>query len=241
MSARQHKAVVVGGGNGIGAAVVTDLKQRGVDVCVWDIDGERDITCDVSDPSSVAAAAAETVTDFGVPTEVTITAGIGHSGFLLDVTPDEWDRVMNVNSRGVWLAMRELARPMLAGDGGSIVVTTSVSARLADRMMGVYCASKAALDMLVAVAAAEWAPKVRVNGVAPGVTQTRMLGNARIDGGYLKGVVARTPLGRLGTADDVAETVRLLHGSRWTTGEVVRSDGGLLRHSPISPIGDYSV
>lgn len=233
-------AVVVGGGNGIGAAVVADLRSRDVPVVVWDIDGPRDITCDIADPSAVADAAAETVRRLGAPTEVTITAGIGHSASLLEATPEDWDRVVNINTRGVWLAMRELVRPMLEdGAGGSIVATTSVSGRLADRGMGLYCASKAALDMLVAVAAAEWCPTVRVNGVAPGVTDTRMLGRAPHDSGWLRGVAARTPLRRLGTPEDIAESVRALHSSRWTTGEILRSDGGLLRYSPISPTGEY--
>lgn len=234
-----ESAVVVGGGNGIGAAVVADLRSRAIPVLVWDVDGERDITCDITDPDAVAAAAAETVRAIGAPAEVTVTAGVGHSATLLDATPEEWDHVVNTNTRGVWLAMRELARPMLAADGGSIVAISSVSARLSDRGMGLYCASKAALDMLIAVAAAEWCPTVRVNGVAPGVTDTRMLGRAPHDSGWLKGVAARTPLRGLGTPADIAETVRALHGSRWTTGEILRSDGGLLGYSPISPAGEY--
>jgi len=232
-------AVVVGGGNGIGAAVVADLRSRNVPVVVWDIDGTRDLTVDVLDPDAVVAAGVETVRMVGAPAEVTVTAGVGHSASLLDATPEEWDRVVNVNTRGVWLAMRELARPMLAGGGGSIVATSSVSARLADRGMGIYCASKAALDMLIAVAAAEWCPTVRVNGVAPGVTDTRMLGGAPHDSAWLRGVAGRTPLRRLGTPEDIAESVRALHSSKWTTGEVLRSDGGLLGYSPISPGGEY--
>jgi len=188
---------------------------------------------------AVVAAGVETVRMVGAPAEVTVTAGVGHSASLLDATPEEWDRVVNVNTRGVWLAMRELARPMLAGGGGSIVATSSVSARLADRGMGIYCASKAALDMLIAVAAAEWCPTVRVNGVAPGVTDTRMLGGAPHDSAWLRGVAGRTPLRRLGTPEDIAESVRALHSSKWTTGEVLRSDGGLLGYSPISPGGEY--
>lgn len=232
-------AVVVGGSNGIGAAVAADLRRRGSSVVTWDVDGDPDFVVDITDPAAVDDAATKTTEAVGPPATVTITAGIGHSGMLLDTGVDDWDRVMNTNARGVWLAMRALARPMLEADGGSIVAVSSISARLADRSMGLYCASKAALDMLIAVCAAEWAPHVRVNGVAPGVTDTRMLGGAPLDRGWLKGVSDRTPLGRIGTPEDIAESIDALHRSRWTTGEILVSDGGLARFSPISPLGGY--
>jgi NAD(P)-dependent dehydrogenase (short-subunit alcohol dehydrogenase family) len=210
------KAVVVGGGSGIGAAVVERLRERGARILVWDIAGSCDIVCDITDPAQV-------------------TAGVGHARTLLDAPPEDWDRVMGINAKGVWLAMRELARPMLDGDGGSIVVTSSVSATLADRTMGLYCASKAALDMLVKVAAVEWAPRVRVNGVAPGVTETPMLHGAPVNGAWLSGVARRTAMDRLGTADDIAQCILALHDLSWVTGEILRSDGGLSLRSPISP------
>lgn len=227
-------AVVVGGASGIGAAVAERQRAAGLDVVVWDLDPGDGIRCDITDPVQVDAAAAATLEATGGPDLVTVTAGIGHGGMLLDASPEEWDRVMTTNAKGVWLAMRALARPMLAGPGGSIVVTSSVSARLADRSMGLYCASKAALDMVVRVAAAEWAPRVRVNAVAPGVTDTPMLGTAPRDRGWLAGVAGRTALGRLGTPADVVVAV---HGLDWFTGQVLTCDGGLSLHSPIEPMG----
>lgn len=230
-------AVVIGGASGIGAAVVARHRVAGTRVVVWDLSDEADLTCDISDPDQVLAATERTLADHGVPDTVTITAGIGHSGMLLDLSDAEWDRVMGTNAKGVWLAMRALARPMLAGGGGSIVAISSVSAHLADRSMGLYCASKAALDMLVRVAAAEWAPRVRVNAVAPGVTDTPMLGRAPRDGAWLAGVATRTALGRLGSPDDIAESVLAVHGMGWLTGQIVQCDGGLSLHSPIDPLG----
>lgn len=229
-------AVVVGGGSGIGAAVVARQRAAGLDVLTWDLHG-GDVHCDISDPASVDAAVATTLERSGVPSIVSITAGVGHGGMLLDAPAEDFDRVLGTNTKGVWLAMRALARPMLAGDGGSIVVTSSVSATLADRSMGLYCASKAALDMLVAVAAQEWAPAVRVNAVAPGVTDTPMLAGAPRDGAWLGKVARRTPLGRLGTPEDIAACLLAVHELSWLTGEVVRCDGGLQRSSPIAPLG----
>ena len=232
-------AVVIGGGSGIGAAVVARQRALGIDVVTWDVTAMADIACDITRPDEVDAAAAATVARVGVPDLVTVTAGIGHAGRLLDVPADDWDRVVGTNARGVWLAMRALAAPMLEGDGGSIVVTSSVSARLADETMGLYCVSKAALDMVIRVAAVEWAPKVRVNGVAPGVTDTPMLGPAPRDRGWLRGVADRTSMGRVGSPDDVAEAILALHDLRWVVGQIVPADGGLSLHSPIAPRGPH--
>ena len=232
------RAVVVGGGSGIGAAVAARPRAAGADVVVWDSSDAGDIRCDIAEPDHVDAAVTTTVDTLGVPDVVTVTAGVGHGGMLLDVPVEEWDRVMQVNVRGVWLALRALARPMLEAGGGSMVAISSVSAELVDRSMGVYCASKAALDMVIKVAAAEWAPAVRVNGVAPGVTDTPMLGPAPRDGSWLTGVAARTALGRLGTPDDIAEAVLAVHAMGWVTGQVVPCDGGLSLRSPINPLGE---
>ena len=167
-----------------------------------------------------------------------MTAGIGHSARLSRAAPEEWDRVLNVNARGPWLAIRALAPAMQEHGGGSIVVTSSVSGRLADKTMGIYCASKAALDMVVKVAALEWGPDIRVNAVAPGVTDTPMLGGVPRGGPWLSGVARRTPLGRLGSPADIAEAIVCLHEITWMTGQVVDCDGGLALTSPIDPTGE---
>ncbi len=230
-------AVVVGGGSGIGAAVAERQRLQGVEVLTWDLGHGADIRCDITDAAQVDEATDATVERIGVPSLMTVTAGIGHSAFLLDASAEAWDRVLGTNAKGVWLVIRALARRMLDSDGGSIVATSSVSARLADRSMGLYCVSKAALDMVIAVAALELAPKVRVNGVAPGVTDTPMLGPAPRDRGWLAGVAERTALGRLGTPDDIAEAILALHETSWVTGQVLICDGGLSLRSPIDPLG----
>lgn len=229
-------AVVVGGASGIGAAVAARYRAADRPVLVWDVRGDADVECDVTDEAQIDAALAATLAHFGTtPTEITITAGIGHSGLLTEVERTDWDRVLAVNLTGPWLVMRAWARHFTErGLEASIVATSSVSARLVDRSMGAYCTSKAALSMTVRVAAAEWAPAIRVNAVGPGVTATPMLGNAPVDSGWLKDVAGRTALGRLGTADDIAEAVLALHGLGWITGQVLEVDGGLSLHSPIN-------
>jgi NAD(P)-dependent dehydrogenase (short-subunit alcohol dehydrogenase family) len=207
---------------------------------VWDIAGPYDLECDVTDPDSVSDALARTVERVGVPDQVSITAGIGHSGLLLEETVESWDRVMAVNTRGPWLVMRAVAQALMdAGSTGSIVATSSVSAHLVDRAMGLYCASKSALSMIVRVAALEWAPfGVRVNAVGPGVTDTPMLGRAPTGSGWLQAVEDRTALGRLGQPDDIAQAVLALHELAWVTGQILDCDGGLSLHSPIDAFGE---
>jgi NAD(P)-dependent dehydrogenase (short-subunit alcohol dehydrogenase family) len=241
MTSPSRAHVVVGGASGIGAAVVEAERARGVDVLALDVAGTHDVECDVTDEKSIESAVEDTLARIGVPSEVTVTAGIGHSGMLLDVPVEEWDRVIAVNTRGPLLVMRAFAREMIAaGSPGSIVATSSVSARLVDRSMGAYCASKAALSMLVQVAACEWAPHgIRVNAVGPGVTATPMLGRApNTESGWLAAVQERTPLGRLGTAEDIAQAIRALHDVQWMTGQIVECDGGLGIHSPIDAFGE---
>ncbi len=230
-------ALVVGGASGIGAALVAAYRESGQTVVVWDVAGVHDVTCDVADPVAIDAALDETRRGWGTPTEVTVTAGIGHAGLLADIDPEEFDRVLRVNTRGPLLCLRACARVLRAESrSGSMVAVSSISARLVDRSMGLYCASKAALSMLVQVAAAEWgADGIRVNAVAPGVTTTPMLGHGASvqTSPWLAGVARRTALGRLGEAGDIAPVIRGLHALSWVTGQVVECDGGLALHSPI--------
>jgi NAD(P)-dependent dehydrogenase (short-subunit alcohol dehydrogenase family) len=236
-------ALVVGGGSGIGAAVAEAYRARGTTTVTWDIAGSHDVTCDVTEPDAVDEAVDVTRRRWGVPAEVTVTAGVGHSGLLADAAPEEFDRVMRVNARGPWLCMRAWIGAMREeGVSGSFVAVSSVSARLVDRNMGLYCASKAALSMLVEVAAAEWGELgLRVNAIAPGVTRTPMLGrgpSATVTGSpWLAGVAERTALGRLGEAGDVAQAILGLHAMDWVTGQVLECDGGLSLHSPIDAYG----
>ena len=237
---RRRSALVVGGTSGIGAAVVERYRSDGVDVCTWDVAGAPDVTCDIADPAQIDQAMASTLDRIGLPDEVTVTAGVGHSALLLDLDPDEWDRVLRVNTRGPLLVMRAAAAAMVAaGSGGSIVAVSSISAHVVDRAMGAYCSSKAALNALVQVAAMEWAPHgIRVNAVAPGVTDTPMLGPAPRDSGWLASVQRRTALGRLGSPRDIAEAVSGVHAMSWVTGQVIDCDGGLALHSPIDSFGE---
>jgi NAD(P)-dependent dehydrogenase (short-subunit alcohol dehydrogenase family) len=231
-------AVVTGGGSGIGSAVVQRLRQAGHSVVVWDITG-GDIACDISDPDAVAAAIERTVIHHGAPDRLVACAGVGASGMLLEQSFADWRRVLDTNLTGTWLTMRAVARSMVdAGAGGSIVAVSSISGTLADRDMGAYCVSKAGIDMLVRVAAAEWgAHGIRVNAVGPGVTRTPMLATPEQLPGWVEGLTERTALGRLGEPDDIAEAIVAVLEMSWVTGQTVFADGGLALHSPIDAYG----
>lgn len=231
-------AVVTGGASGIGAAAVIRLRAAGHTVVAWDLDG-GDITCDISDPESVAAALEQTVAVHGVPDRLVACAGVGASGLLLEQSLEDWRRVLDVNLTGTWLTLRAVAAAMIDnGTGGSMVAVSSISGTLSDRDMGAYCVSKAGIDMLVRVAASEWGPHgIRVNAVGPGVTRTPMLAQPEALPGWVDGLTERTPLGRLGESDDVAEAIVGVLELSWVTGQTVFADGGLALQSPIDAYG----
>ncbi|BBZ14822.1 SDR family NAD(P)-dependent oxidoreductase [Mycobacterium branderi] len=201
-------AVVTGGGSGIGKAVAERLRKAGQDVVAWDIAG-GDIDCDISDCDAVGAAIRQTVAERGTPDRLVACAGVGALGTLLEQGPADWRRVLDTNLTGTWLTMRAVAQAMIdAGAPGSIVAVSSISGTIADRDMDAYCVSKAGVDMLVRVAAAEWGVHgIRVNAVGPGVTRTPMLAEAEQLPGWVQALTERTALGRLGRADDVAEAI----------------------------------
>ena len=237
------RAVVTGGARGIGAAVVARLRSEGARVAVLDVaevaPGACDLSvaCDITDEGAVDAAV-QTVHDrFGGIDVAVLNAGVGGAGGLLDMPLGEWDRVLDVNLRGTYLCLRAVGRAMVdAGRGGAVVAVTSVSGFLADRMMAHYSVSKAAVAQLVRVAARELGPLgIRVNGVAPGTTDTPMFDSARRLPGYEARVAERAALGGIGSPEAVAEAVVGLLAMDWVTGQVLAADGGVSLWSPIDP------
>jgi NAD(P)-dependent dehydrogenase (short-subunit alcohol dehydrogenase family) len=231
-------AIVTGGASGIGAACVTRLRKAGARVAVLDLvdapDADVAVLVDVAIEHEVVDGIARAMSDLGRLDIAVLSAGVGGSAALLEMTTDEWDRVMNVNLRGAFVCLRECARAM--DHGGAIVAVTSISGFLADRAMAHYAASKAALAQLVRSAARELgANGIRVNAVAPGTTDTPMFAPTERLPGYRDRVTRRSALGRMGTADEVAQAVVALCTLDWVTGQVLAADGGVSLHSPIDP------
>ena len=234
-------AIVTGGASGIGAATVAQLRAAGARVAVLDLhdapDADVSLTVDIGDEHEVVAAVREVADRFGALDVAVVNAGIGGMGAILDLSTDEWDRVMRVNLRGAFVTFRESARAMVAGARpGAIVAVTSVSGFLTDRSMAHYSASKAGLAALVRVAARELGPHgIRVNGVAPGTTDTPMFAATDRMRGYRERVASRSALGRVGSAAEVAQAVVALCALDWVTGQILAADGGVSLASPIDP------
>jgi NAD(P)-dependent dehydrogenase (short-subunit alcohol dehydrogenase family) len=249
MDLRGARAIVTGGASGIGAACVAQLHDAGARVVVLDVHAPEDrpadgyVPVDVADEAAVVAGVHEAVARLDGVDVAVLSAGTGGAAALLDLTTEEWDRVLNVNLRGAFVSLRECARAMArrsdygaAGGGGAIVAVTSISGFLSERGMAHYAVSKAGLAQLVRTAARELgAYGIRVNAVAPGTTDTPMFAATDRLLGYREQVARRAALGRLGTAAEVAQAVVALCTLDWVTGQVVAADGGVSLHSPIDP------
>ena len=235
-------AIVTGGASGIGAATVSSLQAAGARVAVLDRhdapDADVALTVDVGDEEQVVGGVQEAVARLGGLHVAVVNAGIGGMGAILELSTEEWDRVMRVNLRGGFITLRECARAMVELQAsGAIVAVTSVSGFLTDRSMAHYSVSKAGLAALVRVAARELGPHgIRVNGVAPGTTDTPMFAATDRMRGYRERVAGRTALGRVGSAAEVAQAVVALCRLDWVTGQILAADGGVSLASPIDPM-----
>jgi NAD(P)-dependent dehydrogenase (short-subunit alcohol dehydrogenase family) len=246
MDLRGAGAIVTGGASGIGAATVARLHDAGARVAVLDVhtapDADVSLQCDVGDEQQVVAGVRDAADRLDGLDIAIVNAGIGGMSTILDLSADEWDRVMRVNLRGGFLTLRECARAMVERERpGAIIAITSVSGFLTDRSMAHYSVSKAGLAALVRVAARELGPRgIRVNGIAPGTTDTPMFAATDRMRGYRERVASRAALGRVGTADEVAQAVVALCGLDWVTGQIVAADGGVSLASPIDPTDSFS-
>src|SRR5215211_1095421 len=218
-------ALVTGGASGIGAATGARLRDRGARVAVLDLQAQEEhgdlaVKCDVGDEHEVVAAVQQVVDDLGPPSAAVLAAGIGGMSPILQMSAEEWDRVQRVNLRGVFLCLREAARAMVVAEQpGAIVAVGSVSGIVSDRGIVHYSTTKAAVHQLARVAAAEMGPHgIRVNAIAPGCTDTPMFAVTDQLPGYQDMVSERAALGRVGTADEIAQAIVALVELDWVTG-----------------------
>lgn len=220
--------VVTGGSSGIGAAVCAYLRAEGAIPVSWDVLPTADLQCDVSDPHQVSSCLRSTIERYGAPTILIANAGVGGFGSITDLDVGTWDRAFAVNTRSVFLLLQAISRLMVErGEAGSIVITTSVNGMVADPGTAAYAASKAAAIQLARVAARELGIHgIRVNAIAPGPIDTPMMADTKSIPGYWADIAKHTPLGRIGTPEDIAEAVVGLLKMSWVTGQVLGIDGG---------------
>src|SRR6266851_799878 len=243
MSASGKVALVTGAATGIGRAVAVRLAKRGFAVAVNYSRSEKEaeetldevkrhdvlgILCraNVGDDRTVREMVARCRNELGSLDVLVNNAGttrfIDHAD-LDALTDDVWDEIFQVNLKGTFYACRA-AYPMLRESGGSIVNVTSVAGLQGHGSSIPYAASKAALNCLTKSLARTFAPKVRVNAVAPGPVLTRWLADHQ---DMVEKSVQGTPLGRAATPDDIADAVVFLAiDTTLMTGQVVVADGG---------------
>jgi len=242
-------AVVTGAGAGIGRATALAFAEQGLTVVVSDVDvagGEATVRLieaaggtavfvrgDVTQEADVQQLMEHTISAFGRLDYAFNNAGIEiEQGRLAEGTQDEFDAIMGVNVKGVWLCMKYQLPLLLAQGGGAIVNTASVAGLGAAPKMSIYSASKHAVIGLTKSAAIEYAKKgVRVNAVCPAVIDTDMFRRAyEADPKKAEYAAAIHPVGRIGTVQEVASAVLYLcsDGAAFTTGHALAVDGGAL-------------
>lgn len=230
-------AVVTGAAGGIGEAACRRFADAGARVAALDIQrprvGEVALACDLASDTSVAAAAAGIREAMGDPTIVVHAAATTEFAHTLDSSPAEFLRVYDVNVGGALRLVQAFAPAMRVARRGAFTFVSSINARTGAPGLAAYAASKGALETFLKTLALEVAADgVRVNGVAPASIDTPMLRasfDRAADPEAARATnVLRHPLGRLGTAHDVAELLLFLSSDAagWITGTVMAIDGG---------------
>jgi 3-oxoacyl-[acyl-carrier protein] reductase len=238
-------AIVTGAGSGMGEAIAHTYAREGAKVAVLDVNGDaaqrvaKDIgqqntiaiECDVTKAADLARAVSDTKKAFGKIDILVNNAGVTHVNKpLMEIAEQEFDRVFAVNVKGVFLGI-QAAVPVLRANGGGVIVTIGSTAGLRPRPgLSAYNATKGAVHNLTKTLAVELAPdKIRVCAIAPVATDTPLLptflGPAP---SQREKFIATVPLGRLATAQDIADTALFLvsEEARFLTGNIVEVDGG---------------
>jgi NAD(P)-dependent dehydrogenase (short-subunit alcohol dehydrogenase family) len=237
---RGKVALVTGTGSGIGRAIAELFIAEGAKVVAVDISGNQNTVAadlgencipfhaDVSKSADVQAMLAAAVSKFGGLHVLCNNAAIeGHMAPVGEYPEDEWEKVMAVNLRSVFLGMRYGIPLMLKTGGGSIVNTASMAAMVAFPNMAAYCAAKGGVKQLTKTAAVEYAAQgIRANAICPGTIKTAI--TAALPPEYIKAIIAANPVKRIAEPLEVAQLAVFLASdeSSFITGTEITIDGG---------------
>jgi NAD(P)-dependent dehydrogenase (short-subunit alcohol dehydrogenase family) len=242
-------ALVTGGASGIGRATAAAFAREGASVVVADVSmegGEETavsirgaggdavfVRTDVSQAADVETLVSEIITVYGRLDCACNNAGIeGVMAPTAECTEENWDRVIGINLKGVWLCMRRELHEMLSVGGGSIVNMSSVAGLVGFATLPAYCATKGGVIQLTKTAALEYAGAgIRVNAICPGGIRTPMVERIEATSPEMEAnLLAMHPMGRLGTPEEVAEAVVWLcsDAASFVTGQALAVDGGFV-------------
>ncbi len=242
--------IVTGGASGIGLATCDVFAREGAKVVIADRDlaaadkavaalvqkGGKAIAvqCDVSNAESVAAMIQATVAAHGRLDVIVNNAGYGIAGSLSETSDEDWEALMGVNVRGVFLCCKHAIKQMQKNGGGTIVNVASVVAAVGIRNRAAYVASKGAVAAMTRSIALDYvANNIRCNAIAPGTIDTpyytEILAKAADPVAIRQGLEARQPMGRLGTPEEIANGILFLASdeSSFATGSILTIDGGM--------------
>ena len=242
--------IVTGGASGIGLATCEVFVREGAKVVIADRDlaaadkavaaltqkgGQAmAVQCDVSNADSVAGMVQATVAAHGRLDVIVNNAGYGIAGSLSETSDEDWEALMGVNVRGVFLCCKHAIKQMQKNGGGTIVNVASVVAAVGIRNRAAYVASKGAVAAMTRSIALDYVEShIRCNAIAPGTIDTpyytEILAKAADPVAIRKGLEARQPMGRLGTPEEIANGILFLASdeSAFATGSILTIDGGM--------------
>lgn len=247
-SLERKVAIVTGANRGIGKSIALTLADAGASVVICGRSRDKNeevvkeikakgkealgVTADLNNIDEIDALITRTCEKYGSVDILVNNAGISSTNFALSTTEDEWDQVMELNVKSLFFCAQKVAAQMKAeGKGGKIINMSSVAGQVGEVGISPYTASKGAVINLTRSLALEWARyNIQVNGVGPAYIETDMNKEQLSIPKVKEKIIEKTPMKRLGTAEELAGAILLLagSGSSFITGQTIFVDGGWL-------------